>query len=41
MYSLFVEGKVEKKQHVGGANEDVILECRISYVIAGRVVGRK
>ena len=30
MYSLFVEGKVENKQHVGGANEDGVLEYRSS-----------
>ena len=30
MYSLFVKGKVEKKQHVGGANEDGVLDCRNS-----------
>ena len=31
IYNLFwMEGKVEKKQHVGEANEDGVLECRSS-----------
>ena len=40
MYSLFVKGKKEKKQHVGGANEDGDLEGAAN-INAGKVVGRK